>query len=209
MRTVANDLLIELHFLPSLEYFCALRRFDKIILEKHEHFVKQSYRNRCFVLTAHKKVRLTLPIIARHTKVVITEVEIDYSTRWQNNFWRTVESAYAKAPFYEHFADDLRKEIFSKHKYLYDLNFHLLSMCLKWLRWEKTIAESVTYEKIISHEISDVRGLISTKTDFQQRKFYQPLPYRQVFGSNFVPNLSLIDLVFCEGPDAATLLTSP
>lgn len=201
-----NSLLIELHFLPSLEYFCALLSFDKIILEKYENFNKQSYRNRCYVLTAHKVGRLTIPLMANHTKVMITDMQIDYSKRWQNNLWRTLESAYAKAPFYEHYADDLKKELFFGHKYLYDLNFHLLSMCLHWLKWEKTISESEAYEKNPSSEISDLRGLISAKKDFQEREWYRPEPYRQVFGNNFAANLSLIDLVFCEGPNATALL---
>ncbi len=201
-----QSLLIELHFLPSLEYFCALQPFEKILLEKHENFVKQTYRNRCFLLTAQGEARLTIPLTARHIKVRITDVEIDYSVHWQNNFWRTLQSAYAKAPFYEHYSDDLKEEIFSGHKYLFDLNFSLLSMCLKWLKWGKTISESVTYEKEYPPEINDFRGLISAKKDFRQRGFYQPESYRQVFGNNFAPNLSLMDLVFCEGPNATAVI---
>ena len=203
-----ESLLIELHFLPSLEYFCALHPFKKIILEKHENFVKQSYRNRCYVLTAHHEERLTIPLTARHAKVIITDMEVDYSSRWQNNFWRTIESAYARAPFYEHYADDLEKEIFARHQYLFDLNFHLLSMCLKWLKWEKTIAESMAYEKKLSPEVMDARSLISAKKDYRHREFYLPQPYRQVFGNNFAPNLSLIDLVFCEGPNATAVISA-
>ncbi len=201
-----SQLLIELHFLPSIEYFCALDSFDKIIIEKHEHFTKQSFRNRCYILTSNGTERLTIPLIANHKKVMITDVKIDYTIRWRTNLWRTLESAYARSPFFEYYADDLRKELFLSNAYLYDLNTRLLSMCLQWLKWSKIVSESVAYEKTTPLEISDMRSLISAKKDFLSREIYQSQPYQQVFGSNFAPNLSLIDLVFCEGPGAAALI---
>ena len=201
-----NSVLIESHFLPSLEYFCALAPFETIVLEKHEHFNKQSFRNRCYILAAQGIERLSIPVTAKRGKVMITDVQIDYSVKWQITFWRTLESAYAKAPFYEHYRDDLQKEIFSSQKYLYDLNHRLLSMCLQWLKWSKSISESAAYEKEISPGCTDLRSLISTKKDFLAREFYKPQPYQQVFGSTFVPNLSLIDVIFCEGPHAANLV---
>ena len=201
-----NSPLIELHFLPSIEYFCALLPFEKITLERHEHFTKQTYRNRCHILTAQGVARLTIPLTAKHGKVLITDVQIDNSVRWQTNVWHTLESAYAKAPFYEHYADELRKEIFSGHKYLYEMNLRLLSLCLQWLRWEKTILETAAYQKNSPSDTIDLRGLISAKKDFRLRETYQPHPYQQVFGNVFTPNLSLIDLVFCAGPHGTTLV---
>ncbi len=203
-----SSALIELQLLPSLEYFCALQPVDHIVLEKHEHFTKQSYRNRCYILAAHGPVRLTVPLRHVPGKSRITEVQIDDSSRWQTNFWRTLESAYAKAPFYEHYAGSLREEIFRDHQFLYAMNKALLSLCLQWLRWSKSISESVDYEKISSAPITDLRGQISAKRNFSLREFYLPQPYQQVFGSNFVPNLSLIDLVFCEGPGASAILNA-
>ena len=203
-----SSILIDLHFLPSLEYFCAISNYDKIVLEKHEHFGKQSYRNRCYINSANGVERLTVPVTEKHGKVFITQVKIDYSFRWQTNFWRTLESAYRNAPFFEHYEDDLNKEIFSNKLYLYDLNLGLLSMCLNWLKWEKSIAETVTYEKENISASPDLRDHISAKKEFHQREVYQPLGYQQVFGRTFVPNLSIIDLIFCEGPHASALLAA-
>ena len=200
------SVLIDLHFLSSLEYFCALLPFETVVLEKHEHFNKQSFRNRCYVLAANGVERLSIPVTEKHGKVMITDVKIDYTYRWQTNLWRTLESAYANAPFFEYYKDDLHKEIFLNQKFLYDLNFHLLSMCLRWLKWNKSIAESIGYEKKILSSCLDLRGLISAKKDFSERGYYHPQPYQQVFGSTFVPNLSLIDVIFCEGPQAANLV---
>lgn len=198
--------LIEAHFLPSLEYFCALSTHETIVLEKHEHFVKQSYRNRCYLLTAHGIERLTVPLLARHGKVPIAAVQIDYTLRWQANLWRTITSAYAKAPFFEHYADELRKELFSGEPNLFELNRRLLSLCLTWLRWEKVLTESQSFDEQPADV--DLRDVISAKSDYSTRPFYLPHVYQQVFGKAFVPNLSIVDLIFCVGPDAHRIIRS-
>ncbi len=199
-------LLIESHFFPSIEYFCALHPYDPIHLEAHEHYVKQSYRNRCYVLAVHGVERLTVPLTDKHGKVPITDVRIDYRTRWQANTWRTLQSAYAKAPFYEHYRDDIHAILFSGEPYLFVLNQAILSMCLNWLGWKKRILPSHTYEP--KTDQTDLRNMILAKEDFLSRVFFRPLPYRQVFGSSFVPNLSVLDLVCCVGPDAGRIITA-
>ncbi|HZX73040.1 MAG TPA: WbqC family protein [Cyclobacteriaceae bacterium] len=192
--------LIELHFLPSIEYICALQSFDQIILEKHEHFNKQSFRNRCYILTSQGKDMLTVPLTGKHGKISITDIRIDQSTRWQTIQWRTIVSAYANAPYFEHYRDALEKIIFSETKFLYDLNFSLLSFCLQSLGMKIQVSESVSYEKKPDLSVSDLRSLINTKNDYSIRPFYRPLPYLQVFGNTFVENLSVMDLLFSEGP---------
>jgi hypothetical protein len=197
--------LIELHFLPSIEYFCALAPYDTIVVEKHENFTRQTYRNRCHILTSQGVCKLTVPVISRG-KVKITDVEIDRSVRWQDRMWRSIESAYAKAPYFEHYADELRAELFYNGKYLYEMNYRLLSMCLLWLGWHKPILETSKYEKIPLASHADLRNVISAKKDCRQRGFYLATPYQQVFGKEFSPNLSVLDLVFCEGPYGTTLV---
>jgi hypothetical protein len=192
--------LIELHYLPSIEYFCALRQFDKIILEKHEHFVKQSFRNRCYIITSQGKSILTVPLTEKHGKVLVSDIRIEQSSRWQTIQWRTLVSAYAKAPYFEHYCDPLEKIIFSKISFLYDLNFRLLSFCLQSLGMKISISESVAYEKNPDLSISDLRSQINAKKDHSTRPFYRPVSYLQVFGNTFVENLSVIDLLFSEGP---------
>src|SRR6478752_7094271 len=140
--------LIELQYLPSIAYFAALQGAEKIILEKNENFIKQSFRNRCHILTAQGVERLVIPLTSKSGKVLITEVRIDYSQKWLNNHWRTIESAYRSSPFFEFYADDLHTILFRQHTFLYDLNVELLTICLKWLKWNVTLQESMSYEKI-------------------------------------------------------------
>ncbi|MEK6780785.1 MAG: WbqC family protein [Bacteroidota bacterium] len=206
MPSPAKVALIELQFLPSLEYFCALLRFDQIILERHEYYIKQSYRNRCYINTSQGTGMLTVPVSAKRGKVFFKDVRIDYSTKWQNNQWRTLQSAYRNAPFYEHYEEALHKLIFSGNIFLFDLNRSLLSFCLKSLRLELNLSESVAYEKEPDSSIEDLRSVIHAKTPHSEHSFYKPIPYHQVFGNMFVSNLSIIDLLFCEGANAGHMI---
>lgn len=198
--------LIECHYLPSIAYFASLLKFSEIRIEKHEHFTKQTYRNRCHILTAQGKENLIIPVTSKHGKVFITDVRIDYGQKWLNNHWRTIQSAYGKAPFFEHYRDDLESILFKKPVFLYDLNCELLSMCRKWLLWDVTIRESAHYEKTPPLEVLDLRSAINLKKGENEQYFYRPASYQQVFGNAFAANLSIIDLIFCEGPGAGAVV---
>jgi hypothetical protein len=199
-------LLLDLHYLPSLEYFCALYSSKKIILEKHEHFVKQSFRNRCYINTSQGRQMLIVPVTEKHGKVSVQEIKIDHQQKWQNNHWRAIESAYRKAPFFEFYSDELKEIIYKGHEHLFDLNRDLLSFCLRCLGMQTELSETVAFEKEVSAPSIDLRSQIIPKTTFADRTFYRPVPYQQVFGNAFVSNLSFIDLLFCEGPNSIKII---
>jgi len=198
--------LIDLHFLPSLEYFCVLQKFDEVILENHEHYVKQGYRNRCYINTSQGVRILSVPLTEKHGKVLVKDVRIDYSTKWQNNHWRTLLSAYKNAPFFEYYEQPLHKCIYKSHPFLFDLNLELLSFCLNAVKWNLHLSESVSYEKNPDKGVQDLRSVIQPKKPYSVRPYYKAASYQQVFGSKFVPNLSFIDLLFCEGPNAGRVI---
>jgi hypothetical protein len=150
--------------------------------------------------------QLTVPLTGKHGKVFITDIRIDYTQKWLTNHWRTIQSAYGKAPFFEHYVDDLEKVLFKKYEFLYDLNIQLLSMCLAWLKWNVVVSESLSYEKDCPLTTTDLRSLINPKKTELLAKFYNPSEYTQVFGNTFVSNMSLIDLIFCEGPVASKII---
>jgi hypothetical protein len=200
--------LIELHYLPSTPYFAALSSVQTIIIEKHEHFEKQSYRNRCHILTAQGVERLIVPLTSKHGKVLITDIRIDYTQKWLNNHWRTIESAYRSSPFFEYYADDLHTILFRQHTFLYDLNLEFLTICLKWLKTNVTLQESMSYEKIPADEVTDMRNVIHAKKQERYAPYFQPVAYPQVFGNTFADSLSVIDLVFCEGPNSRKMVVS-
>ncbi len=196
--------LIELHYLPCLAWFTAVQSHPEIILEKHEHYCKQTYRNRCHILGANRVEKLIIPVTLSDHHTRISDLRIDYTQKWLTNHWRSIESAYRKAPFFEHYADTFQRALFSKYRFLYDLNYHLLEGCLKFLNRNIQIRESTVYEETPKGVI-DLRNQVSPKhTGFS--KFFHPVTYTQVFGNSFIPNLSIIDLLFCVGPESSYLL---
>lgn len=199
---------IELHYLPSIEYFCALHSIDKIELEYHENFRKQSFRNRCYINTSQGQQMLIVPVTEKHGKVSVQEIKIDYKQKWQNNHWRSIESAYRNAPYFEFYSDELRTIIYKNHKLLFDLNIELLSFCLRSLHTKKILIQTESYQKEPESSVLDLRNNVTPKEIFSNRPFYQPIAYQQVFGNTFVPNLSFLDLLFCEGPNALRIIQS-
>lgn len=200
-----TSVLIEAQYLPPIAYFAALQSCDEIVLETHEHYIKQTFRNRCVINTTQGRADLIVPLTSKHGKTAISNVQIDYTQKWLNNHWRTIQSAYANAPFFEYYADDLHQILFKKHNFLFDLNRELLSMCLKWLKWPKPVKVSLAYEKFTT-DVMDRRSHINPKKTKLLKDFFTPVPYTQVFGSTFEENLSIIDLVFCVGPSAASII---
>ena len=203
---MSKTVLIEAQYLPPIAYFASLHGSQAIVVEKHEHFEKQTYRNRCYILGSSGTEMLIVPLTAKHGKTVISEVRIDYTQKWLNNHWRAIQSAYGKAPFFEYYSDDLCTVLFHNHVFLYDLNMELLTLCLKWLKWSVPIRETTMFEKEVPEGVLDLRSAIKPKKAEPRDRFYQPAVYHQVFGNKFVANLSLIDLILCEGPGARTIV---
>jgi hypothetical protein len=196
-------MIIDLQYLPSLEYFCAILPHETITLEVNEYFEKQSYRNRCIIQTTNKIDALTVPVKNGNKKVIIKDLQIDYHQDWTRRHWGAIYSAYGKSPFFEYYGEYFKKVFDKKPDFLFDLNHELLTICLKLLRLEKNIIFTKNYEKTVEN---DLRGLIHPKTSFAENNLYQPSEYRQNFGSKFEPNLSILDLLFCQGNQALRIL---
>ncbi|GAB3900841.1 WbqC family protein [Larkinella knui] len=203
---LSQAIRIELHYLPSLTYFTALLPFDTVWLEAAEHYGKQSYRNRCYVLTANGIDRLTVPVLNGTHKQLIREVRIDDRQAWPDRHWRCLVTAYSKAPFFEYYADELELVFRKKWVFLIDLNLELLTLCLKWLGWQKTLLLTETFERQLSREVLDAHAQINARGNIQNGRFYHPVSYLQNFGNVFVPDLSILDLIFCQGNRASDVL---
>ena len=201
-----RKVLIEAHYLPSIEYFACIGQFEEVLIEAHEIFVKQSYRNRCYINIVNGVIPLIIPI-SHHGKKPIKDTVIDYHQPWVKNHWNSIQSAYRKAPFFEFYAYNIEAILFKKRKYLLDLNHELLTYCLKALKINGKIFHTQSYRERISDEYFDARSIIHHKKNYKERKFYTPVSYYQIFGRNFVENLSIIDLLFCTGPEAGYIVS--
>jgi len=201
-----KTVLIDLHYLPCTQFFSAMLEADEIRLEKNEYYVKQSYRNRCYILGANKVEMLIVPVIDGNKKILVKDMRIDYQQRWYDIHWRTIKAAYGKSPFFEYFADYFQHTLQKKPAFLWDLNFELLTICLKLLQVNKTISLTKNYDKETDSSNFDMRGLITPKKGAETVILYEPVAYQQNFGNEFVPNLSVIDLLFCRGNQSLGIL---
>ncbi|MFC6997782.1 WbqC family protein [Rufibacter roseus] len=199
-------LLTEIHYLPSIFYFQKAFEADELIFEAHEHYQKQSYRNRCHILTAQGVLPLTVPVLKGNSKTIITELEIDYTQRWTDIHWRTIRSAYGNAPFFEYYEDYILDVYAQKPKYLFRLNMELFKLFVKFLKLNKPISLTQTYVNTYEAPVLDWRGVLHPKKEPDNLRL---MPYRQVFGKQFASNLSILDLLFNLGPEASIYLQNP
>ncbi|MEN8248549.1 MAG: WbqC family protein [Bacteroidota bacterium] len=200
--------IIELQYLPQPKYFALLFSGQDVLIDKYEHFVKQTYRNRCRILTANGIDELSIPVIGAGQKTSIKEIKIDRSQKWVNRHWRAIQSAYGKAPYFEFYADELRSIFYKKHKFLFDLTLDFLTQCLEFLQYKDPIKFTDNYYELTDTPQNDLRSLILPKSNTKLPISYNQVVYQQVFGSKFVDNLSVIDLIFSEGPRAGEILKS-
>lgn len=200
-------MLIELHYLPNIDYFLELLKADEITLECQETYQKQTYRNRTLILGVNKVETLTIPILHRlDQNQLITATAIDYTTRWAHIHLQTLRSAYGRAPFFEYYFPLFEKIYQSKPPLLFDLNEQLLSACLKIMGVNKTFRKSEHYQPQLINPIDDKRNLIHPKKMPQNVDRIASISYTQTFGSIFVKNLSIIDLIFNEGKNSKQIL---
>lgn len=196
--TFNKPLLIEPHLLGSLEYFSLISQFEKVKWEVHEHFVKQTYRNRYYLLAPSGEMKMTVPV-KFDNRTPFKEVRIENRFKWQNEHLRAIQSYYGKAPFFEHVYPELEIVFLRKYEFLLDLVENTMTFCLKFLNKNVTIEFTDSFEKESEIVLIDARNVIVPKKGYDKRKFYKPETYIQNFGSEFVPNLSILDLIMCEG----------
>lgn len=200
MKSVALDL----HYLPNLEFFAAIEDAEEILIFSQDLYQRQSYLNRAHIRLANKVETISVPVQGRRPRICLQEVLIDYTQKWQSVHLRGIQSAYGKAPFFEYFFPYFESVITQKPESLWDLNLQMLTVCLKLL---KSSAKLVICDPDTDLARSlDLRKIINPKSSFRERSFYQPIPYNQLFGFEFELNLSIIDLLFCEGPAAKKII---
>ncbi|WP_194973065.1 WbqC family protein [Aquiflexum lacus] len=198
-------IITELFYLPPIEYFTQISGYRELYIDGTEKYQKQTYRNRAQILLTNKVDTLSIPVLGGNKKQLYRETKIDYDQKWKNIHLRGIQSAYGKAPFFEYFFPYL-ESIYAKNlTFLFDLNIELLTVCLKLLQSDTEI--KVALETLDFNECIDTRGIISAKQDYSTRNIMTVYPYDQMFGVNFVPNLSVLDLLFCKGPESNDVLS--
>lgn len=202
-------LLTESQYFPPICYYLNLIKYPDVKIEQYEHYQKLSYRNRCYVAGPNGSILLSVPLLkGKNQRTLMKDVRIANEEKWQALHWKTLTSAYRRSPWFEFFEDELNPYFEKRYNFLLDWNMELFALINNWLGISPNI--DLTSEYIMYYEnnlIKDFRNVI--RPGKSANEVCNQLPeYQQVFGerTGFLENMSIIDLIFCEGRNALSYL---
>lgn len=188
-------------YFGNLEYFRLLCKERTSFIETKEHFIKQTLRSRCKILGANGELVLSVPVVKpKGSKTPTDQILISKDTSWRKEHWRSLHSAYAAAPYFEHYENEIKQLLFSPHVTLLDFNTAITNSMLKWL----SLPVELNYTQSF---------ILDYKKDYRMYDFEDKTDvatYIQVFPSenSCHSDLSILDLLFCEGPLARNWIIS-
>jgi hypothetical protein len=200
-----NGALLPMFYLPPIEYFTVLNQYKPdILMEKHEHFPKQTYRNRAHIYSPEGVLQLVVPVVKGskvHTPVKDVKISNDFA--WQRLHWLGLQACYRRSAYFEFYEDDFARFYEERFTHLFDYNEELMQMILKFLKMP--IAMQYTDEYHREHpQLTDFRNTLHPKKEAAAEQ----KPYFQVFEERkgFLKNLSIVDLLFNQGPQSVHYL---
>ena len=210
-------ILLTSAYLPPIQYFTKLYSGLPIVEERADHYVKQTYRNRCIIAADDGPLPLTVPVeteAAGTSHTPMRDIRISNHGNWRHQHWQAIVSAYDRSAFFSYYADDFEAIYRRPYRYLVDFNADLLALILHLLDLHPDIR--INTEAYIDAEalrrqgyaVEDFRQTIRPKLAADADPSFRPVPYFQVFAQRhgFLPNLSMIDLLFNCGPESRLVL---
>ncbi|WP_282149212.1 WbqC family protein [Algibacter lectus] len=198
--------LIHPTYFPSIAHFVAIANTDELIFETDDNFLKQTYRNRAYVYGANGKLTLNIPVIhSQKNRQKYRDVKIFNEEKWQSLHWKSLLSAYRTSPFFEYYEDELQPLFEMKTDFILDFNLKCFETITECLQLDVHTSKTEIYQETPT-DTNDFRFLVHAKKE-QPQNFES---YTQVFNNKhgFIPNLSILDLLFNEGPNALNYLES-
>ncbi|MFA5620864.1 MAG: WbqC family protein [Weeksellaceae bacterium] len=197
-------MIFPVFYFGPVSYFAKLIQQPEYQFETHENFQKQTFRNRCNIQGANGKLRLVIPIEHDGARVM-KDIKVSDSSGWRKEHLKSLISAYKSAPFFEFYEDDLMPILENQDQFLLDINFKTIAFIDRHLKLDLKFNTTQAYNEIPKHQ--DFRNHFNAKSETPQVTFPE---YMQVFGEKFafMPDLSILDLLFNEGPKAAVYLAN-
>lgn len=197
-------------YLAPVEYYTKLVAYDQIYVEQYDHYLKQTYRNRCTIAGPEGELALSIPTVKPDTpKCPMKDIRISDHGNWRHLHWNAIESAYNSTPFFEYYKDDFHPFYEKKYEFLADFNEELCRLVCELIDIHPAMGRTTEYKSKFAPDECDFRETIHPKKDFRLTDpEFIPCPYYQVFDTRhgFTPNLSIIDLLFNMGPESLLVL---
>lgn len=201
--------LLSSAYLAPIQYYAWMLAADEVLLEQHDHYIKQTYRNRCTIAAADGPLSLTIPIIKpENEKCPMKDIRISDHGNWRHLHWNALKSAYRMSPFWEYYEDDFRPFYEQKWEFLMDYNQALQEKVCELIDFTPNITRTEAFISLSEAGIQDLRDVIHPKREIAVDGKFQVIPYYQVFKERqgFLPNMSIMDLLMNMGPESILIL---
>lgn len=199
-------------YLAPIQYYAKFIQADHIFIEQNDSYVKQTYRNRCTILSANGHISLSIPVVhSSKDKTQMKDIRIAEHGNWQHMHWNAIISAYNSTPFFEYYQDDFYPFYHKKYTFLFDFNEELRILISDLLNIHIPVIYTSEYKNEFSADEIDMREVIHPKKDWRTTDpDFISVPYYQVFDQKFgfKPNMSIIDLLFNMGNESQIILNN-